>query len=322
MGKKILLVDADPQCNLTGLILRDEFESFYLDDTTKHRNIKDGVRMAFEGKPKPIEPIECYREERQPNLLLLPGHADLSEFDAALSFAQNSNNAISALQSLPGAFNHLINITAEHYEIDIVLIDLNPGLSAINQNLFISSDAFIVPTNPDPFSLMALNTLGNVLPRWVEWVDRMRPLFDDSAYPLSTSRPRLLGTLVQRFNIRRGVAARPYRDNIGEIREMVRNYLLPRFRKFDMVFEEEIYRDANLTEDLCLAEIPDFQGLLPKANNAGAPVFAITDAEIGESGPVLDGLKRKRQEFYQIFESVAKQIITIENHAIGISSIS
>ena len=35
---------------------------------------------------------------------------------------------------------------------------VSTGLSAINQNLFISSDAFIIPTNPDPFSIMAFNT--------------------------------------------------------------------------------------------------------------------------------------------------------------------
>lgn len=322
LGKKVLLVDADPQCNLTGLVLRDRFEAYYFEDETRQQNIKDGVRAAFEGKPIPIQPVVCYQERRQSNLLLLPGHADLSEFDAALSFAQNSNNAISALQSLPGAFNHLINITAEKYEAEIVLIDLNPGLSAINQNLFISSDAFIVPTNPDPFSLMALNTLGNILPRWVEWVDRMRPLFEDSAYPLSVSRPRLIGTLIQRFNIRRGVAARPYRDNIEEIKDMVQNFFLPRLQKSDMLFDEETYKEANLPPDLCLAEIPDFQGLLPKSHTAGAPVFAISNDEIGETGPVLEGLLRKRDEFYQIFEKIAKQIIIVENHAVGIQPVS
>jgi chromosome partitioning protein len=40
---RVLLVDADPQCNLTGLILSDDFEKYYTDDKTRRQNIKDGV---------------------------------------------------------------------------------------------------------------------------------------------------------------------------------------------------------------------------------------------------------------------------------------
>jgi cellulose biosynthesis protein BcsQ len=84
---------------------------------------------------------------------------------------------------------------------------MNPSLSAINQNLFISSQAFIVPTNPDPFSLMAIGTLETVLPRWSAWSRASAPLFAGSAYPLPLLLPKFLGALIQRFNIRNGKAA-------------------------------------------------------------------------------------------------------------------
>jgi cellulose biosynthesis protein BcsQ len=100
------------------------------------------VAAAFQGKPKPIEAVKCFNPERNKNLFLLAGHANLSEYDPALSLAQNSNNAITALENLPGAFNELINKTSELYHIDFVIIDLNPGLSAINQNLFLLSETF------------------------------------------------------------------------------------------------------------------------------------------------------------------------------------
>ena len=50
---------------------------------------------------------------------------------------------------------------------------MNPGLSAINQTFFISSDAFIIPTNPDPFSIMALKTMSKILPRWKQWANKV-----------------------------------------------------------------------------------------------------------------------------------------------------
>ena len=81
---------------------------------------------------------------------------NLSEYDAQLNFAQTATMALTSLKSLPGAFNDLIDKTCRVYDIEFVFIDLNPGLSSINQNLFLISDAFIIPTNPDTFSLMAI----------------------------------------------------------------------------------------------------------------------------------------------------------------------
>lgn len=314
-GTRVLLVDADPQCNLTGLILGDDFEKYYVEESTKKQNIKDGVSVAFEGKPSPIEAIIPYNVPRNPNLFLLPGHANLSEYDASLSFAQTSNNAITALQNLPGSFNELINKTASDNDIELVIIDLNPGLSAINQNLFIISDIFVIPTNPDPFSVMALNTLANVLPKWVDWADRMRTLFLDSAYPLPDVKPKLAGIIIQRFNVRKGKPSTPYLDNINEIREVVKSRLALALNRVDMLFEEDTYKNANIPADLCLIEIPDFQALLPKARDTGVPVFAITDKEINETGVVLEGLIESRKKFREIFHKLAEEIMHLVEYA-------
>ncbi|KQO34379.1 chromosome partitioning protein ParA [Flavobacterium sp. Leaf82] len=314
-GHKVLLVDADPQCNLTSLILNDDFEQYYSEDATRFQNIMDGVKVAFEAKPQEIKAIECPVDKRNDHLFLLPGHANLSEYDAALSFAQTSNNAIATLQNLPGAFNDLILKTAIKYEIKYVLIDLNPGLSAINQNLFVLSDYFIIPTNPDPFSIMALNTLVSVLPRWVDWVERMRPSFADAAYPLPETTPKLIGTLIQRFNVRKGRAAKPYRENIEEIKLVVQEKLIPALVTKNMMFPIEVYQSAGIEASLCLSEIPDFQGLLPKASDAGVPVFALRDDEIGEVGSVLTGLLEKRAIFDALFEDISKKVTIICDYA-------
>ena len=215
---KVLLVDADPQCNLTSLLL-DNFDRYYLDEQTRLHNIRNGVEVAFKGRPSPIEAIECFSPERSPYLHLVPGHQNLSEFEAALTFAQNSNNAIATLENLPGAFNAFLEKVEEKYEIDYTIIDLNPSLSSINQNLFLNSDYLIIPTNPDPFSLMALDTLCLILPRWGSWLQQNGAIFADSSYPLRTDPPKLIGTIIQRFNVRNGVAASPYRNNIEEIKK-------------------------------------------------------------------------------------------------------
>jgi chromosome partitioning protein len=321
LGKKVLLVDADPQCNLSSLLLADKFESYYYDDKTKLHNIKDGVEATFKNKPKTIEAVDCFSPEENPNLFLLAGHMDLSEYDASLSFAQNSNNAIAALENLPGSFNELIEKTCARYDIDFVIIDLNPGLSAINQNLFISSDAFIIPTNPDPFSVMAISTLSKVLPRWIDWADRMRPVFENATYPLPDTRPKFIGEIIQRFNIRKGQAAKPYRDNINEIKEFVKKTFVPSIKSKDMLFPITVYDELEIPDDFCILELKDFQGLLPKAYEAKVPVFALTDKQLNESGAVLDGMKANRNKFKQDFAELATKIIGLEAHVKCSSSI-
>lgn len=305
--EKVLLVDADPQCNLTSLLL-DNFDKYYLDEKTRFNNIRDGVEVAFKGKPSPIEAIECFSPIRRPYLYLLPGHQNLSEFEAALTFAQNSNNAIATLENLPGAFNAFLEKVEEKYKVDYTIIDLNPSLSSINQNLFLNSNYLIIPTNPDPFSLMALDTLCSVLPRWGKWLKQNSSIFSDSSYPLRTNPPKLLGTVIQRFNVRRGKAASPYRNNIQEIKDKTCRDLLAALREVDMAKSDCEYGQDLINRGLCLVEISDFQGMLPKALKAGVPVYDLTDAEIDETGAVLEQMQENRSRFGKLFTDLANEI--------------
>ncbi|MCU7554787.1 ParA family protein [Alteromonas sp. ASW11-19] len=307
---KVLLVDADPQCNLSSMII-ENFDEYYLEPSTKHHNLRDAVEVAFKGRPAPIQAIDCFTPTRAPNLFLLPGHPNLTEYDASLTFAQNANNAIATLENLPGAFHALLKEVEQKYDIDYTLIDLNPGLSSINQNFVVSSDFIIVPTNPDPFSIMAIDTLKVVLPKWAKWQKQSYELFEHSSYPMKETPPKLLGSVIQRFNIRKGRAALPFRDNMEEIKQKVINELLPALQIENMAFDASDYGNLLTEHSLCLAEISDFQSLLPKAMDNGVPVFALEDQEIRETGPVLEQLKGKRTVFDEVFENFAAEVVRL-----------
>lgn len=306
-GHQVLLVDADPQCNLSSLILGDDFDAYYLNDATRLQNIKDGVASAFTGKPTPIRPVACKSPARQPRMHLLAGHATLSEYDASLTFAQTSN-ALATLQNLPGAFQELISQVEEANQIDYTIIDLNPGLSAINQNLFLNSDFILIPTNPDPFSIMALQTLESVFPRWATWKMGNEAVFQDSAYPLRPGLPKFVGTVIQRFNVRKGRAAAPYRDNIAEIKAATQNRLYPALKNAGLTLPDFKYPDALRNGGFCLEEIPDFGALLPRSHDAGVPVFALHDRELGATGVVLASTIEKRNQIRDQFAAVAQTL--------------
>lgn len=303
LDKKVLIVDGDPQCNLTGMFLGDEFDEYYENEATDKMNLKDAVSVAFNGRPQPIEAIDCPKHEKNEKLYIIPGHMDLSEYESSLSLAMNSNNAIVTLQNLPGAFYELIRKCSEKYEIDYVLIDMNPGLSAINQTFFIYCDGFIVPTNPDPFSVMALKTLKVTLPRWKRWAIQARLLFSDSSYPLPETDMKFIGEIIQRFNLRNQKAAKPYTAKIEEIKTFVNNDFTDEMRKNSMLFEHE--------GDYCLGEIPEFGALIQKANDAMVPVFALSKSEMGTVGNIYENMEKKRKLFDEMFAQMAEIVVEL-----------
>lgn len=309
-GNKVLLVDADPQCNLTSFFLGDKFDEYYENVDTQLKNIKDGVSPAFDGMGRLIEAFDCPVAERNNNLYLLPGHMNLSEYDSQLNFSMSGS--FSAMKSLPGSFNDMIEKIGTRHQIEYVLIDVNPGLSSINEIMFLISDAFIIPTNPDTFSLMAIKSLSKILPRWVDWKRNNISSYESSPYPLPDGTPKFVGEIPQRFNVRNGNATRPFKEKIDELSDLIKNTLVPQLRLKGMMFDEQRYNDAGISTDtFVIEEIKDFLTLSPKSNRVSVPVYALTDAELAATGAVLAQAQQNREVFRQIYDSISEKIISI-----------
>src|SRR6266481_6701967 len=128
-GHRVVLVDADPQCNLTGLFLgfkgENEFENFY--QMESDRNIRAGLAPAFESQPRAIAAVECLPVNGCEGLFLLPGHIRLSEYEVTLGIAQELSGSIQTLRNLPGTFHYFVHKIAEAQKADDVLVDMIPS---------------------------------------------------------------------------------------------------------------------------------------------------------------------------------------------------
>ena len=95
IGKKVIVADFDPQCNLTGMVLGykgiEDLEGTYKDNPAN--TIKDALSPAFESKPRQITGAECIAVPGNDNLLLLPGHIGLAEYETTLGIAQTERLA-------------------------------------------------------------------------------------------------------------------------------------------------------------------------------------------------------------------------------------
>ena len=313
-GKRVIIVDADPQSNLTGIVLGykgpEELARFYMEEGRS--NLKAGLQPAFESRPVPIEAVDCIALPEREGLFALAGHIGLSEYEVTLGIAQELSGSIQTLQNLPGAITDLLRKTAAKFDADYILIDMNPSLSSFNQNILMTSDYFIVPTNPDLFSVMAIDSLCTVFPNWSAWSKRAASLdiLRNAVYPFPAVTPKFLGTIIQNYRPRDGSPARSFQEWIDRINEKVASRLVPTLENISMSLPLYQYQEAQM-ENYCLGMIADFNSLIAKAQEAQTPVFALTDKQIGLTGPPLQQVTNQRDSFRKVFAEIADRVIDL-----------
>ena len=328
-GKKVIIVDCDPQCNLTGMVLgfkdAEDFDSMYALDTVT--NIRDGLSPAFESRPVLIEAVDCAPIKGQSNMHLLPGHIGLAEYEVTLGVAQQLSGTLVTLQNLPGALHYLFSKTAEKYNADFILVDMSPSLGPINQNLLTTSDYFIVPMFPDYFSAMATESLASILPKWAAWAKHGKtlPTLRDAIYPFPDKCPKFLGTIIQNFRVKKGAPAAAFQRWINEIKVGVRTKLIPVLSENDMLLPDELYQEASqigsdpiqqslFFEDTAsqpVLQLSDFNTLIALSQEYKVPVFDLSDAQLGKEGIVLEKMRTSMNKFRDLFSDGADRIITL-----------
>ncbi len=305
LGKRVLMVDADSQCNLSLTALGDE-GYINLATTNPKNNIKSCLESVFYAVPELLKAAKCLKVRGLNNLYLLPGNFDISEFEVQLGVSFQLTSSFSTMKNLPGSFSYLLQKTAESLNIDYILIDLNPSLSAINQDFIISSDYFIIPASPDYFSQMAVRSLARIIPTWEKWADQARVLFEDSTYPLPKIKPKFLGYTINNYTIRDGEPTQAFGEIIEKFDETIRTILIPSLDKESMLLPIEAYQN-----NYCLAQISSFQTLQTKYHKFGKPVYALTDKELEASGYVLSTQQEKRTFFDETYSKLANRILTL-----------
>ena len=307
-GKRVLIVDGDPQCNLTGTVLGfggiNELSLFY--NENPKTNISDCLDPIFQGSGEPLEPANVVKTPHE-NMLLLPGNIDLAENETQIAVALSTSSAIPALQNIPGAPCALLRKTAEESEIDVVIIDMSPSVGALNQCLLMGSDYFIVPTSPDYYCNQAIISLSRVLPRWNNEIDAFRS--GKLIYPFPEYPPKFCGIISQRYRPRLGNPAQSFQQWIDKIKSTVLKEFIPELVKSDMAISEAAFNRSSAGDTpFNLVNIADFNSLIAQSQKHNKPVFALTDAEIEQVGIILDTMKKSRDAFRQSFDGLANSI--------------
>ncbi len=143
-GKSVLLVDSDPQCNLTSYLLSDDIVDDLLDNSEKPggQTIWTAVHPVFNevGEVQTIKPLDVGK------LALLAGDIRLSEYEEFLGEAWTNSykRRLGGLRAITSISNLVTDICRQR-SFDFVFYDTGPNIGPLNRVLLLDSNFFIVP---------------------------------------------------------------------------------------------------------------------------------------------------------------------------------
>lgn len=312
MKKRVIIADFDPQCNLTGMVLGykgvDDLEATYKSDPPN--NLKDALSPAFESKPRQIVGTDCVQINQ--NLLLLPGHIALAEYETTLGIAQELSGSLLALRNLPGSIRFLLDATAEKYGADYILVDMSPSLGPINQNLLMTGDHFVVPLHPDYFSSMALGSLAKTLPRWKSWAKTAYSIevLKTADYPFPEPKATFVGAIIQKYRPRKGRASQAFQHWIDQLVDGLKKDLIPSLEAAGLLNAKEYKKRVGLEPWDPIMEVADFNSLIALSQEHQVPVYALSPDIVG-TGAIWDQAKESMDIFEEAFRLFAKRVLAL-----------
>ena len=176
LGKKVLLVDTDPQCNLTDTV-----------DKTVHLEAESTIyEWLHDAQPGESLPLPIYT--RYDGLDYVPGSHSMSNINAELQLMYNRERRLADFLDLTDPDSGLK--IRDMY--DYVFIDCAPGGETLmNTNALVASDFVIVPTEAGIYSLQGL-------PRLLDYINKVRTQL---RCPVS-----IMGYLLVRWNKNRSIS--------------------------------------------------------------------------------------------------------------------
>lgn len=293
LGKRVLIVDADPQCNATQVMFSDDF-------VDKRYSTKAGFTIY-----KVVQPLAAGKGysasleiDRSPrfgvDVLVGDPRLALSEDVLARDWSTAVSGDTRGLRTTL-LFCELLNRCQDY---DYVFFDMSPSLGSINRAVLVACDYFISPMSVDIFSLRALENISAALEGWSKQIARgIEDNDDPDDLPIKSYdwRLRFSGYVSQQYVAKR--------DSDGQARPVAAYEKIS--RKIPSLIDEHFVKSNSVLKltDYNLGSIPTLHSIIPMAQNARAPVFTI-GARDGVVGAHFIKVKQLKENFGEIADRI------------------
>lgn len=168
-NKKVIVVDCDPQCNSTQLIMGIEKSAeFYLNGNKKISTIKDVLQPIEDGDSSINTDLKFLKaKDNRFGVDLLAGHPHFAIIEDQLSTAWGLVRGRQKQGFRQSNWNNLLcNYLSDKY--DLVFFDLGPSLGSINRSVLIGCQHFLTPLGSDVFSIIGVKNIATWLNSWLD----------------------------------------------------------------------------------------------------------------------------------------------------------
>lgn len=292
-GKKVVLIDSDPQCNSTVYCFTNEiFTEVYYDK--KGFTIYDVIKPVNQGIGY-IKDIKKYYLDKF-GFYFVAGDPQLALFEDTL--ASDWSSALSGGERGIRTTLTFVDLVRRFEDFDYVIFDMGPSLGAINRAILLACDYFVTPMSSDIFSLLAIENIGKTIKGWRDtFRDGFNRCPDEAFKEFFSPIPciKFLGYVTQQYTsktidgVRRPVQA--YEKILSNVPETIRKELIN-------VVNNEVDEDVNYE----LGTIPNFNSIIPLSQSAHKPAF-----DLASSDGIVGAHFAKVKDFKDVMERIAKQ---------------
>jgi cellulose biosynthesis protein BcsQ len=294
LGQRILIIDVDPQCNLSQYLLTDvEFDTTY-NATNPVNTIFDVIQPLSLGKgyssKLPIRKIPTFGVD----LIAGDPRLALKEDWLAQDWRDAKAGGTRGLRTT-FIFAELISRAASNY--DFIFFDMGPSLGAINRSVLLSADYFIVPMSIDIFSMWAVKNIGEALRVWRKELDHGIRMAEDPSeageWNNGTNKLSFLGYVTQQHKEKTENGAVRVVEAYNTIREQLPNAVKTHLGT--------LFPTGNF--DPHLGDIKHLASLAPKSQTLHTPMIAVS-----LKGSYTTTRKQARQIYDDLSNKFAKNL--------------
>jgi cellulose biosynthesis protein BcsQ len=297
--KKILVVDADPQCNATIYLLPTERISkiYSANDRSTIYKFIDPLKRG-KGYFNSALSLE---KSRRFQVDLIPGDPNLALAEDLLA-TDWTHGCSGEPRGLQTTFIFL-DLIYKYRNYDFIFFDVGPSLGAINRSVLLSSDYFVMPISSDIFSLMAIKNISQALNKW-----KVALLKGLSSYETDNSEKyNINGNLVSWRLKFAGYVIQQYTAKTKQgTRQPVKAYERI-LRQVPNAINQNLVKDftGSHNMDYKLGEIPNLHSIIPMSQSVQSPIFELKarDGVVGAHfAKVIDAKK--------IYSEIAKSFLS------------
>jgi len=320
-GRRVLLVDGDPQCNLTELCLGKVIaeldivaEKTGIVQELPGSSILDALSPRIAGEVAAVNVESIATVNLVPGLDLIRGSVDLTSLEDDIAEAHTQRFAARTnLMRTYVAIGDMLTRLAATRKYDYVFVDLGPSAGALTRSFFLACDAFFVPVAPDRFNVQAIRTLSSIVSRWLDEHAQIKQTYESLSLPVRHGKPIFLGAISQFFKVYKGKPKAGFEVWMKRIPEQIETCLIPILKKHST----EKRQLCPLNQDQYIAaQIPDFGTLAPLMQEVGKAVFAIsrddtalvTESGIAWGGGTWTDAEKRMASFEECFEKLADRL--------------